>query len=429
MKNNTYRNAVEHLRFSGDLAASVAATQSAPRSHTRPIRTVVIAAVLVALVATTAFGTISKLREIPANVETLGTAREEMTDAAIMEFTVSKKTEGVTVHYMKLVGNDTYSFVHGMLISLKKGIFRITDDYQLEQVQMEQTNVTLEKNDRVYNLNFSWLDTEDGVISNHRGIYRKDENGEIMLNATGRSGQWPVFLNVETGEIRDALPDWTASDFTGRIGYAFALQGEILVSTIVESTEMVDGRDASYNLLYSVNQGQLREIELPENYHLDFVVNDTLYYQDRNGTLYRMDENFVPHLVCDYKTWDTLSNGLLTVCAGGSLGILDVLTGETYVFDEIPVQKSDLHERMGYNAKRYGSNGRIALVQSDWIPDEEKVVLCSLGVLDVNTRTIKMLQIENGYDGYQNGWLDENRFAVIYRGEGGQFLCIYEFTD
>ena len=420
---------MEHLRFSGDLAASVAAAQSAPRSNTRPIRTVVIAAVLLALVGTTAFGTISKLREIPANVETLGTAREEMTDAAMMEFTFSKKTEGVTVHYMKLFGNDTYSFVHGMLISLKKGIFRITDDYQLEQVQMEQTNATLEKNDRVYNLNFSWLDTEDGVISNHRGIYRKDENGEIMLNATGRSGQWPVYLNVETGEIRDALPDLTASDFTGRIGYAYALHGGIMVSTIVESTEMVDGRDASYNLLYSVNQGQLREIELPENYHLDFVVNDTLYYQDRNGTLYRMDENFAPHLVSDYKTWDTLSNGLLTVCAGGSLGILDVLTGETYVFDEIPVQKSDLHERMGYNAKRYGSNGRIALVQSDWIPDEEKVVLCSLGVLDVNTRTIIMLQIENGYDGYQNGWLDENRFAVIYRGEGGQFLCIYEFTD
>ena len=295
---------------------------------------------------------------------------------------------------------------------------------------MEQTNATLEKNDRVYTLNFSWLDTEDGIISNHRSIYQKDENGEIMLNATdGNSGQWPVFLNVETGKIRDAMPDWTASDFTGRIGYAFALQGEILVSTIVESTEMVDGRDASYNLLYSVNQGQLREIELPENYHLDFVVNDTLYYQDKNGALYRMDENFVPHPVSKYKTWDTLSNGLLTVCADGSLGILDVFTGETYVFDEIPVQKSDLDESNGYNAKRYGYNGRIALVQTDWLAEEAKIVLCSLGVLDVETRTVKMLQIENGYDGYQNGWLDENRFAVIYRGEGGQFLCIYEFTD
>ena len=80
-----------------------------------------------------------------------------------------------------------------------------------------------------------------------------------------------------------------------------------------------------------------------------------------------------------------------------------------------------------YDALRYGNTGTIALVQTEWHHDPERIVLTKLGMLDYETGELKLLNIENDYDGYQHTWLDENRFAVVYRNEERQFLCIYEF--
>jgi hypothetical protein len=308
-----------------------------------------------------------------------------------------------------------------MLWSSKLGYLRIADDYALEQVELNRVELNLEKNDRVYTLEFDYLETEKGIISNHRSVYNKDENGEILLNATdGNSGQWPVYFHVDSGTIRDALPDWSAADFEGRVGYGYSVMGGILIGTVVN-----EGQSDAHSMLYWIAPGaEAAEIlKLPgEGTH--HVEQDTVFYQNEVGQLYRMNEHFQFELICDYETMDYLQDELLTVSVRGKLGILDAYTGELYVFEEIKVSREDT---LDYRAIRYGADGTIALAQTQWCHDPERIVLRSLGVLDKETAELKTMKIEHDYDAYQHSWLDENRFAVIYKTGIGQFLCVYEF--
>lgn len=438
--NNKYHDAVEHLEFSDNLFTRVTAAERKPQSRFRLLRAVAIAALITALMATTVFGALSTIREKPTKVETLGTASEDLTDASLMSFSLSDQAGGVTVHYMELYADVSYTFRHGLLYSEKTGFLRITEDYQLEAVEMNTAAYSFEKNDRTYTLEFSYLDTPDGVFSNHKSAYQKNENGEILLNATdGNSGQWPVYLNTETGEVRDALPDWTADDFAGRVTYSDPLKDGILVSTIVETDEMkeivengtvVGWKDGSYNLLYWIADGEqeAKLVGLPEDYTW-YVDNDVLYCQNSAGHLSFFDDNFDLQSISDYDTNDDLTDGLLTVAVDGKLGILDVLTGDTYLFQDISVRASELDETMGYHAIRYGKDGRIALVQTEWRTAEARVALLKLGVLDLDSGEMRMLDIENEYDGYRNGWLDADRLAVVYKNGEQQYLCVYEFTN
>ena len=429
-----YVKAVDQLEFSENLMGKIPKTRSCG-VYSRKIRAAALAAALIVLMATSAFGVASAMRERPGKVEQIGTVTEPMTDAEIMEFRVSEGMEGVAVHYMELEANKNYYFRHGMLWT-ERSYQRLTEDYRLEPMELKNVDAQLQKNDRIYKLTFDYLDTEKGVISNHRSVYQKNENGEILLCATdGRSGQWPVWLNVETGEIRDALPEWQASDFEGRVGYAEPLRGGILISTVVEDSSMADEtttegdeygqRDSSYNLMYWMGPGagEPRMIEIPKNV-LTHLEKDTIYYQDRAGCLFAMDEEFVFHQISEYHTIDVMRDGVMTVSVRGKLGILDAFTSQTYVFDKLKVPGWYVDD---YDALRYGSTGTIALVQTEWLHDPERIVLTKLGMLDYETGELKLLTIENDYDGYRHAWLDENRFAVVYTNGVRQFLCVYEF--
>ena len=334
-----YVKAVDQLEFSENLMGKIPKTRSCGVSS-RKIRAAALAAALIVLMATSAFGVASAMRERPGKVEQIGTVTEPMTDAEIMEFRVSEGMEGVAVHYMELEANKNYSFRHGMLWT-ERSYQRLTEDYQLEPMELKKVDAQLQKNDRVYKLTFDYLDTDKGVISNHRSVYHKNENGEILLCATdGRSGQWPVWLNVETAEIRDALPEWRASDFEGRVGYAEPLRGGILISTVVEDSAMVDEttpfgedygqRDSSYNLNYWIAPGakEAKIIRVPEG-ALDYVENDTIYYNDISGKLFVLDENFEFRQLSGYLSTDQMQDGLMTVSVWGKLGILDAFNGET----------------------------------------------------------------------------------------------------
>jgi hypothetical protein len=429
-----YVKAVDQLVFSENLMGKIPKNRSCGVSS-RKIRAAALAAALIVLMATSAFGVASAMRERPGKVEQIGTVTEPMTDAEIMEFRVSEGMEGVAVHYMELEANKNYYFRHGMLWT-ERSYQRLTEDYRLEPMELKKVDAQLQKNDRVYKLTFDYLDTDKGVISNHRSVYHKNENGEILLCATdGRSGQWAVWLNVETGEIRDALPEWQASDFVGRVGYAEPLRGGILISTVVEDSAIVDEttpfgedygqRDNSYNLNYWIAPGakEAKIIRVPEG-ALDYVENDTIYYHDISGKLFVLDENFEFRQLSGYLSTDQMQDGLMTVSVWGKLGILDAFNGETYVFDELEVQPWYVDD---YDALRYGSTGTIALVQTDWRHDPERIVLTKLGMLDYETGELKLLTIENDYDGYRHAWLDENRFAGVYTNGVRQFLCVYEF--
>lgn len=420
MKQNEYVNAIDHLKFNRDLLDAVRAqTQAKPRF--RGVKAALIAAALACLMITTAFGSISAVQEHPMDVDILGTDSQELTDAEYMTFAVSTTTEGVQKHYMQLHHSRQYHFRHGMLWSGQTGYLSITPDYQLEQVQLEQRELTLEKNGRTYSLSFDYMDMGSELISNHRSVYHKNENGEILLNATdGSSNQWPVYFHAERGTIRDALPAWSETDFEGRCCGAQELMGGLLVTTIVN-----DGQSKSRNILYWIGPGaeDAKIIRLPGGgvWHVE---NDTIYYQNDLGQLFCMEEDYTFQRICQYETYDHLQDGLLTVSVRGKLGILDAYTGELFVFDEIEASKEDT---MDFHAIRYGKDGRIALAQTDWRHDPERIVLCRLGVLDKQMGQLNLLAIENEYDGYHHNWLDENRLAVIYNTGDWQILCIYEF--
>ena len=422
MKHKDYVNAIDKLEFSDDLLQRVR-TSDRVKLRFRGVRAAVLAAILACFMIPTAFGVISALRERPGNVEVLGKDAEELGNAQYMHFSVSQGNEDVQKHYMELHPAHSYHFRHGMLRSEQGDYLRITQDYQLETVQMNEVHLTLEKNDRTYYLNFTYQDTAGGVISDHRSVYQKNEQGEFLLNATdGSSSQWPVYFNPETGTIRDALPGWSEDDFEGRIGGASELKGGLLVSTVVN-----DGLPDARNNLYWIAPGaeEARILQLPGNgmWHGE---HDTVYYQNDLGHLYCMDDNFEFQLISAYGTSDYLQDGLLTVSAQGKLGILDAYTGDLYVFDEI---EADIRDTLNYHAIRYGSGGTIALVHTQWLHDPERIELWELGVLDRDSAQLKLLQIENQYDGGRCNWLDENRLAVIYKSGLGQILCVYEFDS
>ena len=419
MIHNDYVNAVNKLEFSNDLTERVrAADRTKPRF--RAVKTAAFAAVLACFMITTAFGAITVLREYPGEVKVLGTDMQKLTDAQAMGFTVSLENEGVEKHYMELHPVHSYHFRHGMLRSRQDGYLRITQDYQLEPVEMKAVHLTLEKNDRTYSLDFTYRDTEAGVLCDHRSVYYKNERGEILLDVTDGSSQWPVYFNPETGTLRDGLPQWTEEEFEGRVGGAYALKDGLLITTIVN-----DGLPNARNNLYWIAPGaeKAKIIELPGN-GLWHPENDTIYYQNDSGQLYVMDDHFQFQRICEHETMDYLQDGLLTVSVRGKLGILDAFTGELFVFEEI---EASITDTMDYHAVRYGAQGTIALVHTEWVHDPDRIVLRSLGVLNRQSAQLQLLQIENDYDGGHCNWLDENRLAVIYKSDAGQLLCVYEF--
>lgn len=430
MKNKTYQNAVDHLEFSDDLYERVLKNAPEPKRPVRILAALATAVLATVLLVSTVMAVGSHFQKAPAKIEhtvpvvTLGTAKEEITDAKMLELTVSKMTEGVTVHYMELDPVMQYSYIHGMLYAWRSGYQRITEDYEFEQVEMKTVDMYLDKNGVTYKARFAYLDTEEGVISKHKNIYQKDENGEILLNLFHAPNyNWPVYLNVETGEYRDALPDWSAEDFGTMVVYTQSLKGGLFLSTLVESEK------DSYNEYFWIGPDatEAKRLNIPER-ALDTIFNDTLYYQNAKGHLYVMDDSFNFQLMAEYETEDNLTDGLMTVVTDeGKLGVFDVLTGETYVFPDLNANEVYVDKTSGMDAIRYGKDGRIALVELQVNWDELRQELVRLGVLDLERGELHLLEISYDLQIYGAHWLDANRLGVIYKTEDRQFFCIYEF--
>ncbi len=425
MMSKTYKNAVDHLRFSENLSARVM-EKSAAKPKFRILRVAVVTAIVTVLLAGTAFAINLDLREQNIQKVSLGTSEQPFIDAKIMTFTASEEVEGVSIHYLELPSNQTYSFVHGMLYSISDGFFRITQNYQLEKIKSETVEIAFEKNGWTYSLDFAYVDTEKGIVSPHKDIYHKNENSEIMLNASSAgSFQWPVYVNLETGTVRDALPNFTTDDFEGREIYAWEFRGGILLSTIVNEATS-NGRNVIYWIANASAKPEI--IKFPTQSMRWDVQNDTIYAQDSAGRLYRMDDEFAFDKVSDYRTKDDLTHGLLTVrTKNRELAVFDILSNEVYAISGLLVDLNDLNETFGYNASRYSVNGKISLVHTFHDYENMQTSIDQIGILDTNSGTLRYLEIDNEFDGYHNHWLDENRFGVLYQDGLKRYLCIYEF--
>ena len=427
MKNNLYTNAVDHLRFSEDFAASVMKRAEEKPKRRNPAAIVILAAVI-ALMAGTAVAESTDLRVTEAEQEKLGSVQLLMKDTQWMEFTKLDAPDGVKVHTLQLPGGWHHSFEYGLLYTQKQGFFRVTDDYTLEKLEYETMDIDFEKNSRVYNFDYNcnYVQTEGGIITMH-GTFWEAVNGEVLIPATdGNSNQWPVFWNLETKTFRDALPGLTEADFNGRIAYAQWLGEDILVSTVVGE---------SYNELYLVDSDtmQITPIELPSYAHYD-VDDGILYYSTLNGAWYRYSDDGVFELLGSFLTNDHPSDGLLTVATSkGELGIYDMLRDETIVIEGIRVDAFDMSATVGYKATRHSTGGSIMVshVTQDMVMGVKK--LDQLLLLDPGTGTLKRLGIESDADinrlGSVHGWLDEHRYAAICTDQNKNYLCIYEFES
>lgn len=436
MKLDKYVNAVNKLEFSDDLAEKVrGADREKPRF--RIVRAAVLAAVMVCMLATTAFAASAEFRNWTISLLKLGVSRQDMADVEVMEFRHDEEVDGVSVHYLEL-DKDNYLFYHGMLTSPQTGYIRITEDYQLADVEKKIFSASITKNGREYSIYEEYFETDEGIVTS-RG-YESDLNEMFVVLTDGNSHQWPAYADLTTGTVRDALPDWTEDDFQGRVTYGYELMDGILISTIVNENVIVNGNSEDYNMLYWIgaDAAEAVVIDMPADAYGWYCQNGRLYYRDGYGSLYQLNENLSFSLVCSYATGDDLTNGLYTVATeNNELAIVDVYSGNTYVLSGYTVDPGspagtreriggEIDETTGYNATRYGEDGRIALVQTEIDWKNQRVALRKLGILNEQTGEIKLLEIENDYDGYSIRWLDENRLAVIY---DGKYLCVYEFTE
>ncbi len=419
----TYKRAVDHLEFTDNLYRRVLSRKK-PVHRISVLRIGTAAALAVLLIISSVIAATPFVAERTMKTCSLGTSCELFEDALTGSFTHSKETDGVSIHYLEL---RNYSAVHGMLYSSKDGFAQITEEYEIETVPSKKAALRFEKDDRVYTMEFHYVPTEQEVISTHKTLYKKNSNGEILLNLSSENSfQWPVYFDPETGLIRDALPSFSQDDFEGRESFAWKLRNGILVATVVGEESGSNG----WNQLYFIPDGKdsAVKIDLPVWATTWTTDNGSLYAQDSKGRLYSLNENNEFIRLTDYATSDDLTKGLLTVrTSNGKLGIYDVYAGQTYVIPEISVKESELDETRGYNATRYCENGPIVLVHTALDYESFTVRIDRIGLVDTATGTLRYLDIQNEFDGYYNYWLDESCFAVRYRSEDKQYLCVYEF--
>lgn len=428
MKNSTYRDAVNNLRFSGDLLTEVRKSESPERKRIPLFRIAVITAVVSTLLMTTAFAAGNWI-ERDARLISIGSVKEDLSDAEIMEFRVIDTNDGVVMHYMELGPKGFYTFRDGMLYSSKEGFFRITDDYTLEKLESSTLCVNFSKNGRVYSFEIEYILANDGVYSDGLLFYPLTD-GEILIRAVAEDGYlWPVYVDLETGDSRDALPDFTEDSFSGIVSYAQPFRDGILVTSGTE--HVVNGNSRYETFYYWIDEGnsEAEVLDWPSGW--EYIVGDTLYYKTRTGSYYRLDENFVLQPLQDVpETTDDITEGLLTVQnPDGTLGIIDLINGISHRIPALEIGGGKMQETEGWNATRNSSEGRILLTNAvmDWVAEGRKMDV--LALLDTDNGVLKLLDVDSGYTIHTSGWFDDDRYCVIYKDVVIRYLCIYEFTD
>ena len=438
MKTNKYQHAVDHLKFSDDLYERVVENGQAVSRTTSIARMVAIAAVITGILATTALAVGGYVKnkllknELLVPIQTLGTVDDRFEDALRMEFTLSDKIDGVQVHYMELEqtgGVTSYRFRDGLLWG-GNTYYCVTEDYQLENLKMYTPDAKLEKGGWLYQFpeDYTYGITDIGVVSKYHDAAVVNAQGEILTHVyrleAGMACQvsdiaWPVYLNVETGQIRDALPQFSPEDFPVQSVYVRNWKGGLLIGP------RVNGENLDF---YWVPEGSTDKIVFSIPATSQWIPGkDTIYYADAYGNHYCLNENFQQQSASPYNTYGTPGAGLLEVMTDDyKLGIYDLQTGLTYVFHEIEVNRGSFEGSCGYYTST-SSSGRVALIKSGVAFEPRRTIIEQIGILDVENRQLRLLNIENGYTRVFATWLDGDRLGVIYENEGRQYLCIYEF--
>ena len=354
------------------------------------------------------------------SVNDLGTETVDFSDAGIMCLRIVRSNEGVNTYCMELPAGKRYYFRNGIL-SNGKIFHRVTDAYEIELLDAKSFTGTFEKNGYKYQVSVNYVLQDDEIVTGTLVTYPVEE-GEVLLNAfCAPNNNWPVYVNLDTGEIRDALPSFTVDDFQGHVGYVQRFRGGLLVSGL--------SKDSSRNHLYWIGEpfSDAKELVLPEKYYT--ADGDYLYSYNRVSKIHYLDADWeFRKLESNFNTRDDPDYGLFAIRQqDGSLGIIDVINQTTYSVPEIKVQTQDLDYR-GINASRHSTDGMIVLtsIKYDWEKSAE--FMNYIGFLDTESGTIQFLNIMSEYGLISFGWMDDSRYAVIYEDEMKQYLYIYEMN-
>lgn len=422
MKNNCYKNAMEHLRFSDDLAERVRNSEKRTKRKFRAIRLLSLAAVLCSLLVITVLAE-SWWFQRNIDVVDLGTETVDVSKSEILEIHVVHTNDGVDIYCMELPPKNRY--VRNGMISDGAGNFhRVTEDYTIEKLEGNTISGSFEKNGLTYRLSVDYVRQNGNIIT---GSLRKHpvEHGEVLLNAScAPNNNWPVYVNLDTGEIRDALPSFCVDDFGGHVDYVYQFRNGFLVSGISESSGGIER-----NQLYWVKNRNSEPIavEMLEEYWT--VEDENLYFYNMNRNTrihYSGSDTESILLEGNFQTGDAPDQGLFTVRQlDGTLAILDVINQNTYSIPEIRVSYQDLDYRRT-NASRNSINGKIVLTSISYDRENSFEKMDSIGFLDPASGIIKFLDVESRYGMKSFGWLDDDRYAVIYEDGVRQYLYIYE---
>ena len=436
MKGNVYRSAVNGLRFSEDLEQNVRKKAEKKYPWHRVARIAAVAAIVCFMVGTTVFAAEQNVRQF-LRLREEGRIRDSYSAAKIMEFTVSKNLDGIKVYQMELKPKGYYHFGEGMIYHPTEGFLKVTDEYQLEMLDDSSLDICLEKNGRVYKCNMAYVKADGGIYSNLLEFYPVT-NGEILVNMTAEgSHAWPVYVNLQTGVVRDALPGLDEADFLpeklesgyeARIAYTQPFREGILVSSLV--TGVRNGNTDSKTLHYWVREDgrEAVKLDIPRN-SVDYVIEDAFYYQDSDGICYVMDDNFhFSEIGYNVKTTDNLNCGLITACSpDGALEIVDVMDPVIYFIPEVGVEDNSLWDTTGLNATRNSPDGKIIVTHSYNDYKESNRPLDSISYLDISEGELCRVYIDADCRIQTHGWLDDDRYCVIYEDGLKRYLSVYEF--
>ena len=430
MRNEVYRSAVDQLRFCDNLETAVLEKSNVRRRKTPVLYKLSIAAAVTVLLATTAFAS-DLIIERGVRIREIGLLKSDFANAQIMEFTLLDSMQDISVHQMELKPKGYYLLGKGMLFHPSEGFFRVTDDYRLEAIEDTVLNLLLKK-DKLYSRILRYVSVDGGIVDDQLGYYPVNGN-TVLVNLEAEDGNcWPVYVNIETGKCRDVLSGLSERDFWPENipeGYEVQVKGGqpfrdgILMHTIVSGVR--NGNSDGEDIYFWIQKGTGYPVRLDmSECHIAFVVSDTLYYMDQKGNYYEMDD-----LCCFHKIdmipddCDMMNLGLVTVQnENGTIDIYDLYKGEIFRISGLNTQTE------GYDATRNSINGRIMLIRDvpDWTQMERRV--CKLGVLDMENGCLQQITIASEYNIQTHGWLDDERYFVIYEEGLQRYLRIYEFS-
>lgn len=421
MKSDIYRNAMDHLHYSEELEKNVMASARPVHRHFRTVRVAAIAAICCMLLGCTAYAVGSWIYS-EIFMDDNGDVALDFSKTEIMHFTPSQSLDGITVHYMP-IGSKNVSFQNGLMYDPTSGFYEVTEDYELVALEHQSADISLDKNGKIYTRTLKYVVTDDGVITN-LGTYT-EVNGEILVNVIAADQwQWPVYLNVYTGEYRDAMPDLDENSFEMNVSYIQPFRGGFIVSTM--NTRIEEAEVGNPRFLYWVSSDcqDIRKLDVPVYGVYETVVGDTLYIRDGSGHYYYMDDEFRFCRVEGIgRTNDIMFKGLLTYRGeDGTLKVADFWDGVIYNVADLQVNDNDIGVVQGYSATRNSVDGKIVVYRVDTFTSD-----LDLAALDTECGQLKQISVYSGYEINGWGWLDDNRLWMIYSDNVGSYVCVYDF--